>query len=292
MPPLSSRLRWALVALLAAGAPAIGCDEADFDPFEPSNRYFSVYGYLDAAADTQFVRVTPLRDSLLAGPGPLDAAVTLERLDTGAKTVWRDSLVRLAGGRLGHVFWSAERVVPGPTYRLAVTRSDGAASVADVVVPDTIREVILSSGGGPGVPPTSQSITVSGAEHLADLRLHLQLSGPSVGVTLAYLPRASRTPDGLYIVGADVYADTQQALNGGDGVCPGLQSARVFVAATTPGWPDFAGLDLETAALPDVNTNVEHGLGFVGGVAIKEVAWPGLVGDFAVRQDLCRRNGG
>lgn len=54
-----------------------GCEK----PFEPLSRgefAFSLYGPLDSAADTQWVRVMPIRESVEAPAGPFEAVVMLE----------------------------------------------------------------------------------------------------------------------------------------------------------------------------------------------------------------------
>jgi len=56
----------------------------------------SVFGALDASADTQWIRVTPLRHTVLASPDPLGSTVTLERAGTG-KTVTASTRTPLPG---------------------------------------------------------------------------------------------------------------------------------------------------------------------------------------------------
>lgn len=57
-----------------------GCDQT-FEPIQENNQYyFSLYGYLDAAADTQWVRVGPARQDINETPDPAGIEVTLEDL--------------------------------------------------------------------------------------------------------------------------------------------------------------------------------------------------------------------
>ena len=55
-----------------------------------------------------------------------------------------------------------------------------------------------------------------------------------------------------------------------------LTSVEVTVAAAGPDWPDLREVDDETLALPNVFSNVEEGLGFLGGIISKTVFWPGF----------------
>lgn len=116
-----------------------GCEEP-FEPLAPSDLTFSIYGHLDAASDTQWVRVTPIRETLQTFPGPIDAVVTLEEIETGRVVVMLDSLTRYIPAFVGeaeafaHNFSAAIRPVPGWHYRVTATRSDGATSSATVLI--------------------------------------------------------------------------------------------------------------------------------------------------------------
>lgn len=131
-------LRLAPVLLAATLAPA--CDVL-FEPYaENTVGPFSVFGYLDLNADTQWVRVSPIRQNLLTDPAAIDAVVMLEHLGSGRVVTLRDSVFafldrRLDGAGYGHNFWTTEPLEPEATYRLAVVRSDGAATTATVEIP-------------------------------------------------------------------------------------------------------------------------------------------------------------
>ena len=59
-----SRLRTlAPLGLLVSVLFVMGCEES-VNPFVEEDRYFTVFGYLDTAAEEQFVRVIPLRTDL------------------------------------------------------------------------------------------------------------------------------------------------------------------------------------------------------------------------------------
>ena len=85
--PRAAALGLALVLL--AGA----CDNT-VQPFaEDADALFTLSGFLSTAADTQFVRVIPLRQSLSADDEalPLGAEVTLTELQTGG-VHWTDNI--------------------------------------------------------------------------------------------------------------------------------------------------------------------------------------------------------
>jgi hypothetical protein len=139
-------MRRSLVGLLLTTILASGCDHP-FEPYqEDVGAPFSIFGYLDLRADTQWIRVMPIRQSLLADPAPVDAVVTLEEVGSGRIVTLRDSLFAFEdrgvdGVAYAHNFWTTERIEPGTTYRLEAVRSDGVASTATVAMPP---ELVLS----------------------------------------------------------------------------------------------------------------------------------------------------
>jgi hypothetical protein len=95
-----------LLPLLAGSALVAGCDHP-FEPFQENTLGpFSVFGYLDLNADVQWVRVMPIRQTLLAEPGPIDAVVTLEHLGTGRVVTLRDSLFAYTDHGMGAVAYA------------------------------------------------------------------------------------------------------------------------------------------------------------------------------------------
>ena len=282
--PFRGGFRCALLAAVLLAAPAC---ETSVDPFVESDRYFSVFGYLDAGADTQFVRVSPLRRGVPVSPDPLDAVVTLEHLATGRTVTLRDSVFTYGGGRRAHNFWTAEPILPGATYRLTVGRSDGAASTATVSVPPAPPDVGLDTGRSIGVAnPPAQVITIDGIAAVADVQVRYVLADGTSRLAVSYLPAVNRFASGRFVATGNLYEDLRQRTSG---ACPAVAAAEVFVAAAEPGWPDFLALSDEELVLPDAFGNVEGGLGFVGGIYGRRVPWPGLAGLFGAKQGWCER---
>jgi hypothetical protein len=108
-----------------------------------------MFGYLDLKADTQWVRVMPVRQNLFLAPEPIDAVVTLEHLGSGRIVTLNDSLFGFVDPRLGSVayaynFWTTERLEPEESYRLRAVRSDGASTTATVVMPPALEFSFLN----------------------------------------------------------------------------------------------------------------------------------------------------
>lgn len=126
-------IRWAGIVLLALGFG--GCDNT-VDPFVETDRYYTIFGYLDTGSDRQYVRVVPLRQQIDAEDAePLDAVVTATDLDSGTEYVWRDSVITFDDGSIGHVFVADFRPIPSRTYRFEVERGDGVVTWAQTLVP-------------------------------------------------------------------------------------------------------------------------------------------------------------
>ena len=264
-------VKWVAVGLAAAVLfVVIGC-ETSFEPFQKSDRAFSLFGYVDASADVQFVRVTPLRDSLYArarrarchgfAGAPGDRTdVHLARLafplrrGSGAQL-----LVGGAGRAGGHL----------PDDRAA--RSDGAASTATFTLPD--REPDL----GAVFPRSSPDATaeIRKVERLVKAELiytvRLSLTGELAQRSLSYLDEASRFRDSEGDAGFTFLFNTGRLETVLGTSAFEVLSIDLAAASAGPEWPDVATIDPETLALPDVIGNVEQGVGFVGGIVSKTV---------------------
>jgi len=69
-------VRSVTLALLVLGVGS-GCEDT-FEPYKSSDRHFSIFGYLNAAADTQWIRVAPIRQSVFTTAGKLHRAARLD----------------------------------------------------------------------------------------------------------------------------------------------------------------------------------------------------------------------
>lgn len=283
----------ATAALLAIG----GCDTS-FEPFSETDKVFSVWGYLDASADTQWVRVEMLQDSVIAGSGSFEARVTMRHLETGQTTRWRDSLFHVeATDAAVHNFWTTAAIEPGVMYRLTVERpSDGATSTAEVTIPDDFPEPTVRRDGPPPTDPPPVApptlVTVRGVERLgaamATTRLIVCTYGgchPPRTVTFSHLADTTRIDNDSYRIAANWAADLLTLWDPDD---PDSEIRRVFfyrvtVANVSEAWPDY------NAPVPDFRnptweggstprqlpgggaSNIENGVGFLGGAVTRTV---------------------
>ena len=251
----------ALAGALLASALLAGCDRP-FVPFqENTNGPFSIVGYLDLRADTQWVRVMPIRQNLLTEPDPIDAVVTLEPMGSGRTITMKDSVFSYQDPELdavayAHVFWTPERLEAKARYRLTATRSDRAASSAVVEMPAELAFTFLN------LRDTAQ-LQVQ-AERLLLVETFHTMTTPSGdrGSGERYQPiPSSLVRPGLYFFTVD----------GSPLFQIGMVDARrteLRIVAGRSDWPFGTARPGARGSLPDtVPSNVENGLGYLGAAA-------------------------
>jgi hypothetical protein len=268
----SQRRRRLFVALLAS--PFLGGCDQPFEPFqEDTQGPFSMFGYLDLAADTQWIRVTSVRQNLIADPAPIDAVVTLESLESGRRVTLKDSVfefidVDLQNVAYAHNFWTTEQLERGVTYRLEAARSDGAKTTALVEMPAEAEVSVTYFEGPVGAR--------EGGPFRNPLRIHVRGEHLLYADAVYMVRDLEQTPrrDSLVIPQFPILTDpggfefaSPPTLRRNDVLDQGRVEARIAVA--TSEWPFQPGLSPTEAALPGSGpSNVENGFGFVGGLAM------------------------
>lgn len=248
-----------LLALLGLAA----C-EVPLDPIERSDRVYSLSGYLDTSADTQWVRVEPLARTADGDPEPIDAVVTLADLGGGGEVTLRQRVRTFASGP-AHLFWTTADVAPGQTYRLRARRPDGAVATTDITLPAS-GSFAVTVVTGPRICPTL--VEVSGAERVVDVQARYVVleDGAPVEYRFSHADTFRRQEDGS-IAASIYYADDARVMGLDPLIDPAFQgvlSSDVVAAVATDDWPDPTGLSLEEI-LQIEGFGVEGGVGFVGG---------------------------
>lgn len=267
-----------LVAVLLIGLAA--CDET-VNPFVDAERYFTVYGYLDTGRDTQYVRVIPLRRMIGEADEGADAVVTSTSAENGERIVWRDSVLQLADGSVGHVFYAPFRPIPDWTYRLEVGRLDGVTSWAEVTIPPASRAAVMD--------PTASGAVVAQRVVWDDVDF------PPFRVEVWYRFMNTR-PDLPFREAVVTYDDVGQVTDENDwevrvqltrdrsrvtellGISEDarltLLGIGMRLAITDEQWRPPGGVfDREILVQPGTFSNVRNGFGFVGGVNQFTVEW-------------------
>ena len=202
--------RWVLVPALLLGvlAAGTGCDES-VDAIVGSDIPFTVWGFMNAGADTQYVRIFPITDHLIPDPDAgIDAHVFSTNLTTGERREWTYEAVRFDSLISGHFFFSPFRAEHEHRYRLEVVRSDWETSSVEVTVPsEAVFDIQVNLG--------STEIPVEIRGEVPNL----------VGLRVTYhavnVPPMLAWPDGTPIAGAVqlpvtiVYDDIAERVDGG-----------------------------------------------------------------------------
>ncbi|WP_412060668.1 hypothetical protein [Rubrivirga sp. IMCC45206] len=264
--------------LLAAVPLVVGCEDS-VDPTVGLDVPFSLYGQLDPTADRQAIRVAPIALSIDADSLAIDAAVASTDLETGAVVAWRDSLVTFADGSTGHVFVADFTPRPGSAVRIDARRSDGAVSSVTVEVPPLVEPVVEAAiyiengigyrvrlSGAPRVLSGAFSVTVAG--HPDDP------PGVTRRLTIPVRVSPTETATGEWTIDVPFVAATRDHLRslGLFETGLGLVSAGYSFFVTGADW-NPPSTDPDVLVEPGTFSNVEGGLGFVGGGYRSSVEW-------------------
>jgi hypothetical protein len=267
---LAGAPRWLLAPLLALLLSG-GCDRP-FQPIPENPREpFWIFGYLDLRADTQCVRVMPVRQNLLTDPDPIDALVTLEEVGSGRVVTLTDSLFRFTDERLGgvayaHNFWTTEPLHAKGKYRIRAVRSDGAETTALVEMPSDLELSFLNLEGGGDtswVEIRAERVLLVETWHAM-----MTLSGEPAGSIARRQPQAIATGDpGKQVLNVDGTPAFREGL-------VDVDRKELHVATVRSDWPYDPRVPNQDAVLPgSMPSNVENGVGFVGGVATMTIPY-------------------
>lgn len=257
--------------------------ETSFDPFEDSELALSVMGYLDVSADTQYVRVEQLRDSLLLGAGgPIDATVSLTDEATGERVVWQDSIFTFGDNIIGYNYWSPMTLLPSHRYLFEVEPVLGNTVSGRVTMPDPFEldelpEITCVTLNRTCVDLPFFQLDFTGMQRAASMLMiyrypdFMEPTGCKE-LRIHYWEEAFDSPDGKSVV-IEWRDDLERLIGSWPNipVPPTFATVDIFVAAGGDEWPDFTGISAETLAIPDAFTTVENGIGFLAGVMSQRI---------------------
>jgi hypothetical protein len=265
------------------------CDQ-EFRPLESNDRYFfSMYGLIDAGADTQWIRITPVREQVDLITDGSDLKVTLQNLETGREVTLKDSL--FIQGRNVLNFWTEEPVLHNQTYRLKAELPNGNSSEVTVTTPEEMPVPMLVIFTVPGLPP-NHIVFVDKNVNLADIQVkyyvRLTATGLDVNRTFSFAYRNQAAiindfPD-FYTVKINPDAELEeierQVLLPPEGQIE-VVYRQIYVATTAEEWnEDIETLDDIIYALPQTLLNVNNGLGYVLGIDSKYIPYRGCLDEF------------
>lgn len=250
-----------------------GCDE-EFEPVEDNADIpFSIFGYLDSPADTNWIRISEVRKNLFIDENAtIDAVVTLEHLESGEMETLKDSLFRYEEDVYGFNFRTTMPMAPLQTYRITARRSDGQASSVTVTLPDTFPEpdVTVRSGDGHII------IEMVEIDILADVKvIYLEQNGLGRQFVFNHRYNAYATNDlppfdsisGKWRASINTKPHREELSR-----ISNLSNikAYVYIASAGPDWIEFYSLNPLVGELAETS-NVENGVGYVAGITSKTI---------------------
>jgi hypothetical protein len=257
---------------------ASGCEE-DLTPRDDFDRPYTHYGVISPDLTVQSVRVYPIESVLSLDyadePG---ITVTSTDLNTGEEIVWQDSTEIEPNGQREYIFWSRFRPVKGHRYRVQAARdADGALSYAEVSIPpepsvqllnaDSIAIRVLMQGNDFRAlrPIVSYTVRPADGDEFSKAKFYeISYQGKEVRSTEGWELTIQLSVDRYNV--QSFYNVDEQALLGIR--CGVLSLVKIDFNVTTadPAWDPPGGIfDPEILVYPETMTNVQNGLGFVGG---------------------------
>lgn len=258
-----------------------GCEEP-FQPIEDSDEYFfSVWGYLDSEAETQWIRIMPIRETTEYSGEPLDAVVTLTDLDTGEEVIMNDSLFTLPQAAPGDAkvwnYWTTMDILPSHSYKLKVERSDGAITTATVDIP----------GEFPSPEVDFNYVKITGVDNIVEIRLDWKVRDTRdntihtfrfVHDKVTYYPSSDTyllviypNNDFTYNILRSLSYASQSEIE--------ILETELSVTVAGSDWIDFSELERDVIALPEATSNIENGVGYMVGTLTTKIPYPVCVGD-------------
>jgi hypothetical protein len=257
-----------------------GCDKP-FEPFQENDLYaFSLYGYLDASVDTQWVRVAPARQELNMPKEVPDIEVTLEHLQNGNSVVMNDSLFN-SGGFNYLNFWTTMEIEHEQEYRLRTEHPDGEVSEVTITIPRELPtpKLLIEKTFGTPDPPTYRVYIDDSVEHIVDVQTRWYVRFYAPGFEEKKLYTFSYKNVGVHNqIHGGVFSyqlepevkEEEIRSNLSSGVEMEILHRQIFVASAGPDWNEnIESLDDISYALPGSYSNIENGLGYMVGVSSK-----------------------
>ena len=245
-----------------------------FEPLGENNQYhFSIYGYLDVAADTQWVRVGTARESIDDIPDPSGISVTLQNMQTGEIVELQDSL--FTPGNLLN-YWTTLDIENEQTYRIKVDGTEGKSSHADVTTPKELPTPLVLVNT---FPPFGYSVYIDDVVgHIADIQtkwyviLNPETDPVRKIYTFTYRPEVEHVEvyGGSFTIFAPL-EDEEGHIEASVGINDyEVVHRQVFVAAAGPEWDDgISSIDDLEYFINSTSSNVDNGLGYVVGTDSK-----------------------
>ena len=269
---LYSRLGFFFVMILVALI-GISCDES-FDPREENTEYFfSMYGYLDATADTQWIRLVPVREDFDPKPDQIQATVTIRNIDTGEEAIMTDSLFNPNPLVVYWNFWTTMEIEPEHTYEVIASLPDGETSRTTVTIPEDYPTPITALFFGEEV------LIVRGVRNVADVTAIYQVRDLFFDrqyiFTFSHIRDSLQSPNSAeeILFKLDYNRDIGLIARNFPETEWVIEDQQLFMASAGPEWINLYEVEEEIYTLAEGVSNIENGVGFLLGTITKTVPW-------------------
>lgn len=249
-----------------------GCDESFIPIQENPEHPFTIYGHLDSSLETNWIRVTPVRENLyLDENATTEAVVTLEHIETGNTSVLRDSLFGFQQGAAFVRNWQTTMpIIPTHSYRLEAKKPDGRSSHIIVTLPDTFPDPVVTAG-------SIYDVYIKDVENVADVSVYYKVRNDASNTIQNFRFRHVQDavnwplPQNHHQFRISPGSHFSVISNAYFGVPYTILKRWVCVASAGPEWVNFEDYDEAELEIPDRVTNIEGGAGFLFGVVSKSI---------------------
>jgi len=254
---------------------AAGCEE-NVSPVIPTERVFTVWGFLDPTVAEQKARVFRIEPVLEpTRPEPLGATMSVTDVSSGSVTVWRDSVILFPDGFYGHVYLANQDVEFDREYLVELETPKGLGSSARVRTPPRTSPVLTELQNVRF--NVKFRVRWDNAPQLLDLKVRYHVAFRSRGASGAFSSGVVTLRTGVIETGPDGtptvlieptsdLGDILQMLNlqaGRDEMA--LDSITVLPFVGSEEWRSPTGdFDPEVLVQPGTLSNVDNGFGFFG----------------------------
>lgn len=253
------------------------CDQT-FEPLAENDQYyFSIYGYLDVSADTQWVRIGTPRETLNDNPNLSGITVTVQNMESGDIVELKDSLFTPENFLN---YWTTADIESDQTYRIKVEGEVGKSSHADIITPPKLPTPLVLENT---YTPLGFSVYVDDVvEHVADIQskwyviLNPETDPIKKTFTFNYRDEMEHVEvyDGSFTAFAPLEDEESRIESSVGNNEYKVVYKQFFVAAVGPGWNDnISSIEDLEYFISTTSSNVENGLGYIIGIDSKWVPY-------------------
>jgi hypothetical protein len=216
----------------------------------------------------------PVLDSLVwRTPRPIDAEVRLIQTSTGQETELNDSLFTFQKNFYAWNFWTTLPMEEGEEYKLIAEDSEGNRSTATFQMPQNFPypNVEYSYRTETGWVRGSGVDTLVVADAIYDVKLKFEDSDHiEYGLKISHLEDVNYDENGNFEFSLNDKRTIASKFNLRQ-MAVEILRREVEVVSGNEDWPDVVGLVKEEIVLPNINSNVDNGMGVVMGIVSRRV---------------------